>query len=97
MAALSATQLGNRKPVGDVIEETWKATTGVAAADEWIATGLSEIESVVGAVVNGAATSGLNFLLNAQGTGETEDDDPGDLGIEAEAAVEVIVTVRGRL
>jgi hypothetical protein len=72
---------------------------GTAAADEWIATGLSWIDCVVGSAVIGATTSTVDnaFQLNAQGTGVTEGTNAGDLGVEVtDAGINVIeVTVIG--
>jgi hypothetical protein len=76
------------------------AAIGDASAVEWIATGLSWIDAVVGFAVQGTAssTTAPNFVLNAQGTGVTEGTNPGDLGIENVASgPDVIeVTVIGR-
>lgn len=97
MAALTVTDVGLVRQIGDVVEKTIKVTTGgIAQATEWAVTGLSEIESVAGAVVLGTATTGLNFVLNANGTGDTEGNAPGNLGIESEAAATVQITVRGK-
>lgn len=99
MAVIAAAQVGYRQFVGDEVEITFRTTanTQVANAAEWIATGLSKITKVTGHSVHGATTSGVNFVMNAQGTGVTEDTNPGDLGVEAGAAVQFQVTVRGRL
>ena len=98
MAALSATQLGDRGDDGRLAVLTFRSgTTGVASATEWIPTGLSEITSLVGSYVEGTATTGTNFVLNAQGTGVAAGTNPGDLAVETAAAAVVVVTVKGKI
>lgn len=55
MAALTLTELTRRLPVGDRVIQTWRATTNATPANgtEWIATGLTEIEAVLGVSVIG--------------------------------------------
>jgi hypothetical protein len=64
------------------------AAAGDNAADEWIATGLTSIIAVVGVAPIGATPflAAPSFQMNAQGTGVAVDTDPGDLGVEVEAA-----------
>lgn len=97
MAVLTATKIGDRRHDGRYVKQTFRVTTGVAAADEWIATGFKQIVTVEGPFVHGAATSGINFVKNARGTGVAENTNAGDLGVEAAAAVVVEVTVVGFL
>lgn len=100
MAALSATELTpvGGLPIGNKLLKTFRvAIANAAAADEWIATGLGNIEAVVGAVAIGTAadTGNLNVRKNAQGTGVAEDTNRGDLALEAAAATTYEVTVLG--
>jgi hypothetical protein len=102
MAVLTVTEVTNRLPVGDKFMKTFRTSAlGTNATDEWIATGLSWIDAVVGAVIDGIEgdEETLNFVKNAQGTAATAGANPGDLGIEAnEAATNVVeVTVLGRM
>jgi len=99
MAALTATELTERLPLGNVSVKTFRTTTGslAAAADEWIDTGLSEVLAIVGHAVHGIAGATINFVKNAQGTGQAEGSTLGALGIESSAASTVVeVTVLGR-
>lgn len=98
MAALTATFVTKRLPVGDLAQVTFTCTTGAAAANEWVVTGLSTISAIIGAVVTGAdpQLSTLNFVKNAQGTGVAEGTNHGDLGIESPTAETIEVTVLGR-
>jgi hypothetical protein len=74
---------------------------GAAAADEWIPAatlGLSWIDAIVGYAPIGttAFTVIPTFLKNAQGTGETEGGDAGDLGVECADGDDVMeITVIG--
>jgi hypothetical protein len=89
MAVLAHTEPVLRLPVGDRIMLTFRITApGTGAADEWIKTGLSVIDAVVGCVVIGSATAAEApaFVLNAQGTGETAGSSLGDLGFETTGA-----------
>lgn len=100
MAVLTVTEVTDRLPVGNLVQKTFRTSAlGTAAADEWIATGLSWIKAVVGLVVIGATTStvALAVTKNAQGTGTAEGTNPGDLGIEStDAGIDVVeVTVLG--
>lgn len=110
MAVVAHTEVTKRLPIGDriliVLENS--GSLAAASATEWIATGLSWIEAVVGEpVVKGAApfadvsTSAdpvsCNVVLNAQGTGVAAGTNPGDLGIEVpQTGKTVQVTVIGR-
>ncbi len=97
MAALTTTVATLRLPVGNLYMQTFRATAGAAAADEWIATGFSFIEAVVGHAVYGATDLGMNFQKNARGTGVTEGTNPGDLGCEQVTGSALFeVTVLGR-
>lgn len=100
MAVLTVTEVTDRLPVGNLVQKTFRTSAlGTAAADEWIATGLSWIKAVVGLVVIGATTStvSLSVTKNAQGTGVAEGTNAGDLGIEStDAGIDVVeVTVLG--
>lgn len=101
MAAVAKTEVTKRLPVGDrVILVLRTSALGTDAADEWIPTGLSYIDAVIGAASLGAtlALTPPGFVLNAKGTGQTEDTSPGDLGIEVGEAGENVwqITVLGR-
>jgi hypothetical protein len=104
MAAVSATEITTRQPVGDLFLVTVRTSAlGDNAADEWIAAAslrLSWIVAVIGVVPIGAApfANTPSFMKNAQGTGVAEGTNAGDLGIEVEAAADNIleVTVLGR-
>lgn len=96
MAAVSTTQVTHRLPVGDRVMQTFR-TSALAdnSASEWIATGLSWIEAVVGVVPIGTApfANAPSFVKNAQGTGVSAGTNPGDLGIEVEAAADNVLEV----
>ncbi len=97
MAALTTTVLTNRLPVGNLYMQSFRATAGAAAADEWIVTGFSWIEAIVGHATIGATDLGMNFTKNARGTGVTEGTNAGDLGVEQVTGSAVFeVTVLGR-
>jgi len=101
MAAVAHTEVTKRLPVGDRVMQTFRTSAlGTAAADEWIATGLSWIDAVVGLVVIGATTSTVqnSVVKNARGTGVAAGTNAGDLGIEVtDAGINVVeVTVIGR-
>ena len=70
------------------------------ATDEWIVTGLSSIDAVIGCAVQGATaqTETPNFVINGQGTAATAGANPGDLGIEIPDTTNstLHVTVLGR-
>lgn len=98
MAALTATEVTKRLPVGDRTMKTLRFTIANAnAGDEWIVTGLSTIESVVGSAVIGQADVAETpaFRKNAQGTDVAEGTNHGDLAVEGNAAT-FEVTVIGR-
>jgi hypothetical protein len=102
MAAVAGAFRGERVHLGNYVLKTFRTSAlGTAAADEWIATGLSWIDAVIGVVVIGATTSAtsLSVQKNARGTGVAEGTNPGDLGIEtATAGTNVVeVTVVGRV
>lgn len=101
MAVLTSTELTKRVPLGDRVVQSFSiAAAGTAAADEWIATGLSHIDAVLGFAPIGATTftGAPNFQINAQGTGVAVDTNPGDLGVEVTGAGDntLQVTVIGR-
>jgi hypothetical protein len=104
MAALTGTRVTYREPVGSKFMVTVRVTAlGDNAADEYIPAatwGLSYIDSIVGWTPVGTApwANVPLFNKNGQGTGATEGDNPGDVGIEVEAATDNImeVTVLGR-
>lgn len=96
MAALTGTAKTARIPVGDRVMQTFRLSAiGDNAADEYIVTGLSWIDCVVGFAGSGTApwANVPLFVINAQGTGQTEGDHPGDLGLEVEAATDNDLTV----
>lgn len=97
MAALTPTFISGKRPSGRFFEVTFSVpVANSAAADEWVSTGLHEILAVVGHAVQGATDRGVNFVINAQGTGVTAGTNLGDLGIEGTGAATVHVTVIGR-
>lgn len=96
MAVVASTKQTSRIPVGDRVMQTFRTSAlGDNAADEWIATGLSLIDAVVGFAALGTApfTHAPTFVKNAQGTGVTAGTNPGDLGIEVEAAADNVIEV----
>lgn len=105
MAALSFTKKTERLPVGNRVLQTFEVTTTAAAADEWIATGLSWIDAVVeGGVIGTTPHADVstsadpvtpNYVLNANGTGVAAGTNAGNLGIETPTAKTVQVTVIG--
>lgn len=100
MAALVATPLTPLLPVGNRFMRSYSvpiANTG--AADEWfVAAGISHVESIVGNAPLGTAglAATLNFVLNANGTGQTAGTTPGSVGIESGTAVTAHITVIGK-
>lgn len=100
MAALTRTELVKRFTLGDRVLQTFRATSGggANAADEWIDTGLSFIDAVVGVSVIGTATGVTHAVVkNANGTGVTAGTNPGNLGVEFSGATATFeVTVIGR-
>ena len=105
MAALTATKVTERLPVGNRAMQTFQVTTTAAAAAEWVPTGFSWIDAVVeGGVIGatphtdvGASADPVspNYVLNAQGTGAASGPSAGDLGIETPTAKTVQITVIG--
>jgi hypothetical protein len=95
MAALTATRVGNRLPIGDRFLVTFRVTIANAnAADEWVAagpsgTGLRWIDRVIGVVdVNATADeTEVPVVLKNEGTGTagTEGTTGGALAIEGNA------------
>lgn len=59
MAALTATELTKRLPLGDRMVKVFRATSGATAnaADEYITTGLHKIEAILGLVVIGTSAA----------------------------------------
>jgi len=98
MAAITDfTRVGDKRPSGRYFEQTYEiVVANSASATEWIATGFGTIVAIVGHAVLGTTDRGCSFVRNAQGTGVTAGDNPGDLGIEATGAATVSVTVLGR-
>lgn len=106
MAVLAHTEVTKRLPIGDRVLQVFRVTPGAAAADEWIATGLSWVDAVLGVTVKGAtpwadtSTSadpvGYNAVYNANGTGQSEGSTSGSVGIEIPTSKTVDVTVIGR-
>jgi hypothetical protein len=105
MAALATiTKIGGRQRRGQFFEQTVRVggATGVASAVEWIAKadiGFSTILGISGYAVLGTTDTGVNFVMNAQGTGVAADTNPGDLGVESTAALTsgLLVTVYGKI
>ena len=100
MAVIASTEIGRRLPHGTEQVRTYSldAATGVAAADEFINTGMSNIVAVVGWYDDGTAgtADAPAFVLNAEGTGVAAGTNPGALGIETATAHPALrVTVRG--
>ena len=98
MAVLAATKLTGKLPVGNLFMQTFSVVVANAnAADEWVATGLGSTVAVVGVIKNGTAVSANvpAIVHNARGTGVTAGTNPGDLGLEGDAATYEI-TVLGR-
>lgn len=99
MAALSPTFLTARIPAGNLLDVTFRvAITNTGSADEWVVTGLSSIEAIVGFAVIGTVGVAItpNFRKNANGTGVAEGTNPGNLALECAALATLEVTVRGR-
>jgi len=101
MAALTRTEIVKRFPLGDRSLRTIRATSGAGAnpADEYIVTGLSYIDAIVGWAVVGTdpTTAPAVFKKNARGTGVTEGTNRGDLGVEfGGTGIVFEVTVIGR-
>ena len=96
MAALTATKVTDREPVGNLFMQTFRATPGSAAADEYILTGFQTVLAVVGFAPMGATLASMNFVLNALGTGQTENTTQGALGVESSTTGQFQVTVLGR-
>lgn len=87
MSAITATATTKRLTVGDRVMQTFTVSVlGDNATDEWVATGLSWIDAVVGFGPIGTAPflEVPSFLKNAQGTGGTGGANPGDLGVEVD-------------
>ena len=85
MAVLSHTTKTAQLPMGDRVMQTFRVSAlGTASDAEWIATGLSWIDAIVGYGASGAAgwVTTPVFMINAQGSGQTEGDHAGDLGVE---------------
>jgi len=105
MAALATiSKVGGRVRRGQFFEQTVRVggATGIAQATEWIAKadiGLNEILGIVGFSVLGTTDIGVNFVMNAQGTGVAAGTNRGDLGVETTAALTdgLLVTVYGKL
>ena len=90
MAALGVIQESARIPLGNRVMVSFQVngTIGTTQAAEWIATGLSSIDCVVGTAVHGADPDdkALGLQLNARGTGVAAGVNPGDLGITVSEA-----------
>lgn len=107
MAALTPTFTSDPLPIGNKVLRTFRVSpTSNASDDEWVDTGLSWIDAVVGFSFYGtvAPTQGAEalqvpvFKKNASGTGATEGDDAGLLGIEVLSQdITVEVTVLGKV
>lgn len=95
MAELTATKVGPRATVGPYFQQSYRVTLG-NSDDEWIVTEFTRDMAVVG--VAGLGTSGGSHAvrLHRQGTGNSEPEQQGALGLRTSSATESIVTVRGR-
>lgn len=96
MAALTATEIGLRLPMGNVFQQIYSVTVASqSATDEWIATGFRSIDSVWVSPMIGTAGAGtdVSVVLNAQGTGASSGANPGDLGIETVTTTNQIIHV----
>jgi len=101
VAALTPTYLTGKLPVGHKVIRTFRFTIANAdAADEWVDTGLTWIDAVIGVVAIGTADIAElpAFKKNCQGTGGTENTTTtgGDLAVEGNAGV-FEVTVLGKV
>ena len=101
MAAVAHTRLTKMLPVGDRVMQTYLTSAlGTASGTEWIATGLSHIDRVLGVVVKGTTVSTVepSVHMNARGTDVAEGTNEGDLGIETtDAGINVLeITVLGK-
>lgn len=88
MAVLTLTKVTARLPVGDRVMETGRFTIANAnAEDEWLPTGLTTIDAIVGIIAIGQAdiTELPAARKNAQGTVAAENSSHGDLAIEGNA------------
>jgi len=98
MAVLAITSRTERAPMGSHWLQSFRVSCSTGTpTDEYVPTGLNKIISVVGCAVIGAAggLSTVAFVKNARGSAGTEDTYGGDLGIEADDARVVEVTVLG--
>ncbi len=83
MAVLTTNRVTPKIPIGPHWAQTYSVvTTGAGNADEWIVTDFHSIVAVMGSSVIGSADRGHNFVLNAQGTGQSAGSTPGALGVE---------------
>jgi hypothetical protein len=100
VAALTPTFLTGKLPLGHKVTRTFRVSvTSDAAADEWVDTGLTYIDAVLGFAVIGqaGAVDVPAFRKNARGTGVAEGTNPGDLAIEVVATDLVLeITVIGK-
>jgi hypothetical protein len=100
MAALARTDVHRPLPVGDRMQRTFRVTvSNLAAADEWVPTGLSFIDAIIGWAAIGQAgiPDAPVFRKNAQGTGVAEGTNGGDLAIEVVTTAGTFeVTVLGK-
>lgn len=98
MAALTPTAgAEGRVPLGagHYLKRFTFTVANTAAADEWIVTGFATIIGVYGSIgVRGPTKGSTNYVLNAQGTGQTAGTTPGVLGVESDvAAVHEVVVI----
>lgn len=71
--------------------------SGTGAATDYFETGFGKVKAVLGyATLGNTVSSGVTFELNSNGTGPAEDSTPGNLGVEAGVASELIIWVIGR-
>jgi len=88
-----------RNPTGGKVTKTFRATTGANADDEYIVTGLSKIDTILGWSPIGTTPAALTivFVKNARGANIGEDVNAGDLGVKSTGALAFEVTVIGTL
>lgn len=80
MAVLSSAHVSRRLPLGDRILKSFRATTGsAAAANEWIRTGLSRIDAILGVnVIGQSAGAATGAPVAATATLDMTGDTPAD-------------------
>ena len=91
MAVIAATKVGRFEVpgIGQYVVEVWDMTgnTGVGQAAEWIATSANEVLAAF-FQPKGTVDVKIGVVINAQGTGVAEGTNPGDIGVQTDAAVD---------